>query len=81
MKRETKIFLALLAILLLMAVLWIVFNNKNKQDCNSYQVDKCPGECVVCPPCAYCSSISCQTGEYCQSIGFNRSWYERVRPR
>lgn len=84
MKKKTKIFLALIAILLLMAVLWSAYKgNKsiNQPDCTSYPYDKCPSGCVVCPPCASCSSIRCEAEEYCQSIGFNRSWYEQVRPK
>jgi hypothetical protein len=47
--------------------------------CASYSYESCPSSCVVCPPCAVCSSISCQTEEFCASIGFNRSWYEGIR--
>lgn len=49
--------------------------------CTSYTAENCPPSCVVCPPCAECSSISCQTEEYCSSIGFNRSWWESVQPK
>ncbi|MCX6776199.1 MAG: serpin family protein [Candidatus Micrarchaeota archaeon] len=47
----------------------------NVTNCQNYSVDKCPSQCVVCPPCAACSSISCQSEGFCESIGFNRSWY------
>ncbi|MCX6776958.1 MAG: serpin family protein [Candidatus Micrarchaeota archaeon] len=47
----------------------------NVTNCQNYSVDKCPSQCVVCPPCAVCSSISCQSEEFCKVIGFNRSWY------
>lgn len=50
-------------------------------NCTSYSVEKCPSSCTVCPPCEMCSSISCNTVEFCQSIGFNRSWWEEVRPK
>jgi putative hemolysin len=48
-------------------------------DCKNYQPETCPAECVVCPPCAECSSISCQTEEFCRSIGFERSWYKSIK--
>jgi hypothetical protein len=47
--------------------------------CNNYQPETCPAKCVVCPPCAACSSISCQTEDFCKSIGFDRSWYESMK--
>lgn len=50
----------------------------NMTNCQNYSVDKCPSQCVVCPPCAACSSISCQSEEFCNSIGFNRSWYNET---
>jgi hypothetical protein len=49
-------------------------------NCSSFTYETCPSECVVCPPCAACSSISCQTEAFCAGIGFNRSWYGSVRP-
>ena len=48
-------------------------------DCNSYQPENCPAQCVVCPPCPECSSISCQTEDFCKSIGIDRSWYEGMK--
>jgi len=50
----------------------------NKINCTSYGYDKCPAECVICPPCEVCSSISCQTEEFCKGMGFNRSWYSNM---
>jgi hypothetical protein len=47
-------------------------------NCSSYSVENCPIQCVVCPPCIQCSSISCQTEEFCKSIGFDREWYRNV---
>ena len=49
--------------------------------CTLFGVDDCPQECAICPPCAECSSISCQSEEFCASIGFNRSWHESVKPK
>jgi hypothetical protein len=48
-------------------------------DCTKYQPENCPATCMVCPPCEACSSIRCQTRDFCQSIGFDQSWYENVR--
>lgn len=53
----------------------------NKINCSSYTYETCPSSCVVCPPCAVCSSISCQTDEFCKSIGFDRVWYEDIKKR
>jgi hypothetical protein len=52
----------------------------NLQECNEYSVESCPNSCVVCPPCFECSSISCQTEAFCNNIGFDRDWYDSVRP-
>ena len=48
-------------------------------DCASFPADRCPSSCTVCPPCEACSSISCNTETFCQSIGFNRSWYAQIQ--
>jgi len=50
-------------------------------DCNSFSYSSCPEQCVVCPPCIMCSSISCQTKEFCKSIGFDKSWYDAIEQR
>ena len=49
-------------------------------NCKNYSADNCPAGCVVCPPCEVCSSISCQTKEFCLNLGFNESWYDSVKP-
>jgi hypothetical protein len=48
-------------------------------NCQSFTPEECPDECVVCPPCAACSSISCQSKEFCESIGFNKDWYKEIK--
>lgn len=48
--------------------------------CSSFSYSDCPSECAICPPCEVCSSISCRSEQFCNSIGFNRSWWENVRP-
>lgn len=60
------------------------FTNQNKYSnpiCTSFSSNNCPSECVVCPPCEVCSSISCQTEDFCKNIGFDRSWYEAIKER
>ena len=52
----------------------------NCMNCSSFSVEVCPNQCVICPPCIVCSSISCQTEEFCKSIGFDRSWYNKTKP-
>ncbi|MFC1678539.1 Gmad2 immunoglobulin-like domain-containing protein [Patescibacteria group bacterium] len=49
------------------------------QRCDSFAPEICPQECVVCPPCAACSSISCQTEEFCANLGIDRTWYEEIK--
>jgi hypothetical protein len=49
-------------------------------NCSIYSVDDCPSTCVICPSCEVCSSVRCQTEEFCTGIGFNKSWWEHVRP-
>lgn len=48
-------------------------------DCAKHSVEKCPSSCVVCPPCLACSSLSCQSEEYCSNMGIDRSWYEDIK--
>jgi len=48
-------------------------------DCQAYLPENCPDQCVVCPPCIEYSSISCQTEEFCESIGFEKDWYEKIQ--
>lgn len=51
---------------------------KKVTKCKAYNPQNCPSECVVCPPCPECSSISCQTEEFCKSQGFERGWYDGI---
>jgi len=50
-------------------------------DCQTFEPDGCPEECVVCPPCPACSSISCQSEEFCEEMGINRNWYENIKEK
>ena len=47
--------------------------------CQSFAPENCPNECVVCPPCPECSSISCQEEKFCAGIGISRDWYENIK--
>jgi hypothetical protein len=69
--------------ILILAILILVFvaGCEKKVDCARYSYDSCPSSCVVCPPCEVCSSISCQTEEFCKDLGFDKNWYETVRPK
>jgi len=57
------------------------FRDGNVGQCASYSLDVCPAECVVCPPCPECSSISCQSAATCREMGIGRGWYEQVLER
>ncbi|MFH1326705.1 MAG: hypothetical protein ABIH59_01095 [archaeon] len=75
-RKKIMIILLILLILVFLAVSFIIFFKKSVNlNCDFYSVDNCPSECVVCPPCIYCSSISCQTEEFCASMGFDKDWY------
>jgi len=53
----------------------------NETDCPSFSYPDCPERCVVCPPCAVCSSISCQSEEFCRGLGFDRNWYAAIEEK
>lgn len=52
--------------------------NSNQAVCSQYEADNCPIDYTVCPPCTECSSISCQTEQFCQNIGFDDDWYDNL---
>ena len=56
-----------------------IVQNNPAESCNAHQPDSCPDSCVVCPPCPECSSISCQSEEFCSGLGIDRSWYENIK--
>jgi hypothetical protein len=74
---STKCFLIAIAIIVFTVAIII----QPEANCSSFSVDKCPNQCIICPPCEVCSSISCQTEEFCKSMGFNRTWWESVQPK
>jgi hypothetical protein len=73
------IFLVIVIIIIFIS-LFLAKKDQSKLDCKTFSVDKCPSNCVICPPCEVCSSIVCQTKEYCENLGFNKSWYNLVKP-
>ncbi len=48
--------------------------------CKALLAEECPDGCTVCPPCEECSAITCQSNEFCKSIGFGKDWFESVQP-
>lgn len=79
-KKKTILIIASCILVLLFVFLFIIIKNSGEAKvCNSFSVTECPNSCVVCPPCEVCSSISCQSEEFCESIGFNRSWYDAIK--
>jgi hypothetical protein len=83
MNKTTKIVLAvsIIVTIFLISMFVIISSRNSKTLCNSFSVEKCPDECVVCPPCEICSSISCQTEEFCKNLGFDRNWYKAIEER
>lgn len=78
--------LGIVACVMLYAVIKIIGPNLTSlvilpKACSSYHVDACPARCAVCPPCHVCSSIGCQTKEFCTRNGFDNDWWNRVRPQ
>ncbi len=57
------------------------FDHGNVGRCESYPLEACPAECVVCPPCPECSSVSCQTAQTCREMDIGRDWYEQILAR
>ncbi len=60
----------------------LLATNEPQPDCKSYGYTDCPSDrCAICPPCEACSSVSCNTVGFCEGMGFNRSWWETVKPK
>jgi hypothetical protein len=82
--KAKKFYLALLILIIFVTVIACayLFNPfQSKPACSSYAYENCPDSCVVCPSCETCSSVSCQTVESCEKLGFNRSWHEDIKKR
>ncbi|MBU0536185.1 MAG: hypothetical protein KKE20_04425 [Nanoarchaeota archaeon] len=64
-----------LIMILLMSLLFLTACSKT-ENCSQYEnYEDCPESCSICPPCPACSSISCQTPEFCESMGYDKNWY------
>lgn len=55
------------------------YGKKTSTECGEYSENECPDGCIVCPPCEFCSSLRCNSVEFCQSIGFSKEWYEAIK--
>ena len=85
MKKKKKINISLLIMIIVVVViiatiLVFISLKNNNPSCDSFSYETCPSKCVICPPCAVCSSISCQTEEFCKNSGFNRTWAKGINP-
>jgi hypothetical protein len=84
-KRHLFILAGVIALVILLSIIMFVFTDEKELNqeilCNSSSVENCPESCAICPPCEVCSSIVCRSQEYCESIGFNESWYKVVSPK
>jgi hypothetical protein len=81
-KQKQRIILIVIISLLILSSCWIALSyllNKNPKECKDYSYGQCPEGCVVCPPCEACSSLVCQSKKFCESIGFNESWYQGTK--
>jgi hypothetical protein len=88
MKKATKLILGISigVIVLSLVVVAAIMSQRQKAAekegyCRSFPYYECPSECTVCPPCAECSSVACETEGFCESIGFGRAWYEDIKKR
>jgi len=88
MKKATKLILGILIAVIIVSLVVVSALVSQSQKgrgkegyCRSFTYYECPDDCVVCPPCAECSSLACGTEEFCESIGFERSWYEDIKER
>jgi hypothetical protein len=82
MKKKGIIILICILLLSFIIVICLATINTKKinLNCSNYSIDDCPDNCVICPPCEVCSSISCQTEEYCKDISFDKEWYDSIKP-
>jgi hypothetical protein len=78
MKTKNKKTLGVLIILLILLIeagfFFFLIKSEPERDCDSYSLSECPARCIICPPCAVCSSVNCQTKEFCENLGFNETW-------
>ncbi|MCP4647952.1 MAG: hypothetical protein GY852_09520 [bacterium] len=50
------------------------------EECQNADIDHCFASCRICPPCPECSSLSCRSAEFCESMGFTEEWSESIEP-
>jgi hypothetical protein len=70
-------------LLILAAAFAILFfsGQFDQKECDSYDTFNCPGQCMICPPCEVCSSVACRSEAFCESLGFDRSWWDAIESR
>ena len=49
--------------------------------CETRELNKCNNDCVVCSPCAACSSFSCKSKEFCAKQGIDETWYDGIQEK
>lgn len=88
MKKRTRNIITIIAIIGLIFSVYLMLSPLFKDDnpvtnlnCKNYSYSNCPSSCVICPPCKECSSLSCNSKEFCESIGFNSTWSEDLNPK
>jgi hypothetical protein len=89
-KHQRKIFLIILIFVVIILVPLDVYlaqrcgfldgrvSEKIKPVCGGYSSENCSADCAVCPPCLACSSLSCQTKEFCDGLGFGEKWRQGI---
>lgn len=73
-KRLWLVYLIIILVLLTILFMFILIENKPSQieiNCSSFSLSNCPNSCQICPPCEVCSSLSCNSKEFCNKIGFD----------
>jgi len=87
MNKKWFLWFTILTLLLVLALGIALGVLKYRQDqqktainCSGYSVDQCLSpNCVVCPPCPECSSLSCQSETFCKSMGIDSRWYDAIK--
>jgi hypothetical protein len=78
----------IMIIVILAIILFLTWESKNEMviqeenyemKCQGYAESECPDDCIVCPPCEACSSLGCNSAEFCNSMGFDKDWYQMVK--
>ncbi len=66
------VYTFLAVVIIIMSAVYSRMENEleERKFCRSHLPSECPADCTICPPCEGCSSLTCQTEEFCSSIGF-----------